>query len=106
LAAQWGPLGGPRETRLAARGVRLAAQNKKTQIPLKPAFNTNLEFDALSTRFQYDSYQDRKNPIAFKTSTRHKIPSKVPDDGLQFGKLAKKPCSATLYDLGNERGVC
>jgi hypothetical protein len=90
------PLGGPRGP--------LGGPKQKNTNPFETRFQ--YEFDALSTRFQYDSYQDRKNPIAFKTSTRHKIPSKVPDDGLQFGKLAKKPCSATLYDLGNERGVC
>jgi hypothetical protein len=58
------------------------------------------EFDAL-IHFQCDSHQDRQNPIAFKTSTRHKMPSKVPDNGFQFGKLANNPCSTTLYDLGN-----
>ena len=58
------------------------------------------EFDAL-IQFQCDSHQDRQNPIAFKTSTRHKMPSKVPDNGFQFGKLANNPCSTTLYDLGN-----
>jgi hypothetical protein len=29
------------------------------------------------------------------------MPSKVPDDGFQYGKLAKNPYSTTVYNSGN-----
>jgi hypothetical protein len=56
---------------------------------LKPASASDTNFEAL-THYQYESYQ-----------ISDKMPSKVPDDGFQFGKLAKNPCSTTLYHLSN-----